>query len=106
MFGVWPEELKMSLDLKKLENCHELPDGRRIARCPACAESGGDRKMEHLVIFPDGRFACAAHQGDSAHRKQIFKIAGLRRPDQRCEFRVTVQPKSSWKPHWGAPPAK
>lgn len=87
----------MSLNLEKLENCQELPDGRRIARCPACAESGGDQKMNHLIIYPDGKYGCAAHQGDGNHRKRIYQLAGTGSPRTRREFRVTVHPKKSWK---------
>jgi hypothetical protein len=50
-----------------------------LARCPACAEGGQDRRAAHLVIFPSGKFACAAHPGDGEHRRRIFALAGLRR---------------------------
>lgn len=42
-----------------------------IGRCPACAEEGGDRHAEHLVIYPDGRFGCVAHPGAAGreHRR-------------------------------------
>jgi hypothetical protein len=51
--------------------------GKIVARCPACAENQQDRRAEHLVIFPSGKFACAAHPGDGEHRRRIFALAGV-----------------------------
>jgi hypothetical protein len=55
---------------------------KTTARCPACAESGNDKKGEHLVIYPRGSFACVLYPGDSAdaneHRKRIFALCGNR----------------------------
>ena len=67
------------LDLNKLEKVHRY--GRRhIARCPACAEGGGDRKGEHLFIGKDGRFGCVQFPGPDGtqHRKRIFELVGIR----------------------------
>jgi hypothetical protein len=71
----------MSLEISKLENVRSR--GKKInARCPACAESGHDRRGEHLVIDADGRFACVVYPGHSpdakAHRKRIFRLSGSR----------------------------
>lgn len=79
------------LDLGRLEKLRESA-GKLIARCPACAEHGGDRAGNHLVILPDGRFGCAAHSGDSEHRRRIFSLAGVqthqtRDPQQDREWR-------------------
>jgi hypothetical protein len=63
-----------------------LRGGKLVARCPACAEEQQDRRAEHLVIFPSGKFACAAHPGDGAHRRRIFALAGViaeRRMDEQ-----------------------
>jgi hypothetical protein len=70
----------MSLDVSKLEKARELADGGWQARCPACAEEGGDRKGEHLRIYPDGRFGCCVHPQDREHRRRIFALAGNRKP--------------------------
>jgi len=67
----------MALDLTRLERVRGTAGGKTTARCPACGEDGGDRKGTHLVIFPDGKFACAAHPGDGDHRKRIAALAGL-----------------------------
>ena len=83
----------MSLDHSKLENLTELPDGCQRARCPACASHGKDRKGEHLIIFADGRYGCAAHQGDEEHRKLIYRqvgLKGVRRPHIR-PFRIEAK---------------
>jgi len=83
----------MSLDLTKLEKLVELADGAKRARCPACAESGQDRKGEHLRIYPDGKFGCCVHAGDREHRQRIFALAGRR---ERQSIRVKVAaPKSA-----------
>jgi hypothetical protein len=70
------------LDVTKLEKVHKRGD-KVIARCPACAEAGGDRKGEHLFIWKDGRYGCVQFPGPdgSAHRKRIFKLVGV--SDQR-----------------------
>ena len=70
----------MSLDAAKLEKVRELAGGVVQARCPACAEGGGDRKGEHLRIYPDGRYGCCVHPKDGEHRKRIFALAGVRKP--------------------------
>jgi hypothetical protein len=47
----------LALDMGKLENVRERGN-KTIARCPACAEGGGDKKGEHLLIWSTGRFGC------------------------------------------------
>ena len=66
----------MSLDFSRIEKLVELGDGMRRGRCPACAEAGGDRKGQHLRIYPDGKFGCCVHPADNEHRKRIFALAG------------------------------
>jgi len=68
----------MSLDVTRLEKVRRNPTGKITARCPACAEDGGDRTGNHLVIFPDEKFACAARAGDGDHRKRIMALVGVR----------------------------
>lgn len=70
----------MSLDVAKLEKVRELAGGIVQARCPACAEGGGDRKGEHLRIYADGRYGCCVHPKDGEHRKRIFALVGARKP--------------------------
>jgi len=80
------------LDLSRLEHIRHA--GSRItARCPACAESGADRKGNHLAVFPSGKFACAAMPGDSEHRRRIFALVGVvdeheRYPEQEQHWRA------------------
>lgn len=65
----------MSLDVSKLQNVRCV-GGNITARCPACAERGGDKNDEnHLIIYPDGAFGCVAHQKDKEHRKRIWALA-------------------------------
>lgn len=86
----------MPLDLTKLENPTRLPDGNIRARCPACAAEGRDNKGEHLIIFPDGRYGCAAHPGDHKHRQRIYQLVGqhARRRDL-LGMRISVRPKGN-----------
>lgn len=84
----------MSLDLAKLELKRDLPGGVVQARCPACAESGGDRKGEHLRVYPDGRFGCCVHPKDGEHRKRIFALAGCRKP-RAFSVRVAKLPNAA-----------
>jgi hypothetical protein len=70
----------MSLDLNKLEKVREVGNGAIQARCPACAETGQDRKGEHLRIQPDGKFGCCVFPQDRLHRKRIFALAGDNQP--------------------------
>lgn len=67
----------MALDITKLQNVEKLPNNEIQSRCPACAAVGLDKKGEHLKIFADGKYACAANQGDKDHRKEIFALVGI-----------------------------
>lgn len=67
----------MPLDLARLEHVQHGAGGKVTARCPACAKNGKDRGGQHLVVFDDGRFGCAANPGDSDHRKQIYRLCGV-----------------------------
>lgn len=69
----------MSIDISKLENVKNTGN-KIVARCPACAESGQDKKGNHLIINNDGKFACVMFQGafGHEHRKRIFRLAGIK----------------------------
>lgn len=69
----------MSIDIKRLQKVRNL--GREIiARCPACAELGGDRTGDHLKIWDNGKgaFDCVVNQGPAGakHRRRIWELAG------------------------------
>ena len=51
---------------------------KMVGQCPACAEVGGDKQRNHLVVQADGRFGCVIHPGASgkAHRQRIFQLIG------------------------------
>jgi hypothetical protein len=68
----------MPLDRKRLENVKGKPDGSYTARCPACTASGGDSQGNHLIVFADAKYGCAAKQSDGEHRKEIWKLAGIK----------------------------
>lgn len=92
----------MGLDLSKLENIRHH-GAKVIARCPACAEAGNDRKAEHLFIEPGGRFGCVVFPGQDGrkHRQRIFELAGIktgapsgfkiRKPSSSVSEQKTVQ---------------
>jgi len=69
----------MGLDLAKLQKVKHH-GSKIIARCPACAEEGGDRKGEHLFIEPGGRFGCVVYPGIEGHnhRQHIFELTGIK----------------------------
>ncbi len=79
----------MPLDLSKLECVRVLGD-RTHARCPACAECGGDKKGQHLMIDAEGRFGCAVHASDPEHRRRIWTLAGGRA--RIPPFAIAVRP--------------
>lgn len=87
----------MSLDIRKIRVSRRLEDGTVLARCPACAAGGQDRKGEHLVVYPDGRFGCVLHPGDggSVHRKMIWEVVGERKPRLAVVIKFSVRPKES-----------
>ena len=69
----------MGLQIDLMEKTRTTGGGRIQARCPACAEGGGDTKGEHLVVLPDGRFGCCIHPGDKLHRQLIFALVGKKK---------------------------
>ena len=66
----------MPLDISKLVNYRPSSGGAHTAGCPACIEEGGDHSKNHLYISVDGRFGCLTHQGDKAHLRRIWQLAG------------------------------
>ena len=84
----------MGLDISKLEKVKRRGSST-IARCPACAEAGADRKGEHLLINDAGQFGCVLFPGQSGqqHRQRIFELAGAKEtPGKSFEVR---KPRSS-----------
>ncbi len=81
----------MSLDLSRLEKVRKRI-GKIVARCPACAEEDHDQNGEHLVIFPNGSFACVANPGEGGrkHRQRIYALASdpVLRKRGACVIRV------------------
>jgi hypothetical protein len=73
--------MNSSIDINRLEKIRR--HGRKIiARCPACAAEGGDRKGTHFFQNTEtGQFGCAKHPGDSEHRREIFRLIGI--PEER-----------------------
>lgn len=94
------QKSRMKIRIELLENRIELPDGRIQARCPACAAEGGDSKGEHLMVFADGKFGCAAYQGDKEHRRKIAVLVGVGEGGSARSHpcaRINVKPKPGWK---------
>jgi len=69
----------MALDILKLEKVKHR-GASTIARCPACAENGGDNKGDHLFINNEGGFGCVLYPREEGilHRKRIFELVGLK----------------------------
>lgn len=99
----------MSLDLRKLERVRRR-DGRVIARCPACAETGSDRSCDHLSIDDDGRggFSCVVFSGlqGTEHRKRIWKLAGLHEHPGCFHPLPSPRPKIAPRPTLKLPPLR
>ena len=86
------------LDPARLENVRTV-NGKTLARCPACAESGGDKSGEHLVIQPSGRWGCVKHPGAAGaeHRRRIFALVGRKNPaPQPARRSATRKPGRTW----------
>lgn len=75
----------MGLDLSRLEKVRRHGPNT-IARCPACAEAGGDRKGEHLFINEKGQFGCVLYPGQNGqqHRQRIFELMGAKEMPDKC----------------------
>lgn len=71
----------MTLAIAKLDNVKER-NGRIVAACPACRESGADRSGEHLVIMDSGKWGCIANPGAAGHehRRRIAQLVGVGAP--------------------------
>lgn len=69
----------MALNILELEKVKHR-GASTIARCPACAENGRDRKGDHLFINNEGRFGCVLYPREEgiSHRKRIFELVGLK----------------------------
>jgi len=82
----------MSLDISKLQNVRSR-GSKTTARCPACAEAGGDNKGEHLIMNPEGHFGCVVHAGNGPdakkHRRRIFMLCGDRQIKPLVISRIT-----------------
>lgn len=84
----------MSIITSRLEMVKHRQSGKIIARCPACAEEGRDKKGEHLAVWPSGKFACIANEGDAGadHRKRIFELAG-ETTERAIPVNITQKPR-------------
>jgi hypothetical protein len=81
------------IDINRLELVKKAANGKVTARCPACAQNGSDVNGAHLVIYPDGKFGCAANQGDKKHRQRIFKLAGVMSGEPRKPKPIPIKRK-------------
>ncbi len=93
---------QLSIDTTRLEKVRQTGN-KTVARCPACAATGGDRSGVHFFLnTADGKFGCSAFQKDTEHRREIFRLIGIkgerqpdpardrqRREDQRRERQAT-----------------
>ena len=67
-----------SINQAWLDNVNRRDDGSVIAACPACRASGSDKTGNHLKIEASGKFGCVANPGDGEHRKEIFRLVGIK----------------------------
>jgi hypothetical protein len=80
----------IALDPARLENVQRREDGSIIAACPACRASGSDKSGNHLKIEQSGKFGCAANPGDGEHRKEIFRLAGIKTTQKPAASRIVA----------------
>lgn len=64
---------------------------KMVGQCPVCAQAGGDKQRNHLVVQADGRFGCVVHPGPSGkeHRRQIFQLIGDKHGKSRQHLPAT-----------------
>jgi hypothetical protein len=70
--------MNATIDHTRLEKLRK--SGRKItARCPACAADDGDKSGVHFFQNTEtGQFGCAKFPGDKEHRRDIFRLVGIR----------------------------
>jgi hypothetical protein len=88
------------LEIGRLVNARRKEPNAWIAQCPACVESGGDSKGEHLFVHDDGGFECVACSGDKEHRSRILQLIGTENP----QFQISVRTRESSPPFLLASP--
>jgi hypothetical protein len=87
------------IDIKRLQLV-KRQGGKVIARCPACWEKGSDRNGDHLIVYPDGRFACCCHPGPRGeeHRQRIYALACATTLPPEATRKPLDPPLSAYKP--------
>lgn len=64
------------LDLERLSNQTDYGN-KIVCACPACRESGSDKKGNHLTIYKEnGAFSCVLHPRDKDHNRIILNLVG------------------------------
>lgn len=67
-----------TIDINRLEKVRRLST-KITARCPACASTGGDKSGTHFFQNAEtGKFGCAAFPSDAEHRREIFRLVGIK----------------------------
>lgn len=66
-----------------------------VAQCPACHAAGNDRSGEHFYLnAATGKWGCGCLPGDTEHRREIFRLIGIRgerRPDPERDRRWRLE---------------
>lgn len=91
------------LDFNLIEKLRAVGN-RHEGRCPACAETDGDKKGNHLSIDADERWTCIMFPGAEGkeHRSRIRALVGIkdgtnyRRPVRATYTKPVREP---WKPY-------
>ncbi len=66
----------MILELSKIESLKRGAKGSYVGRCPACAQDGRDKSGNHLIIYANGKYGCAANKEDKEHTNLIYQLIG------------------------------
>lgn len=82
-FNGRPHTYGSILDVSRLHGVHQNGKGIQAA-CPACRADGRDSAGDNLLIWPDGRYNCAAFIGhrpteNHEHNQRIYRLIGMER---------------------------
>ena len=95
----------MSLDSTRLEKVRQR-SGKLLARCPACAEMGEDRKCDNLMIWETGAYKCIKADVGTPHHKRIWELAGDHTTTAKTRPLLVPRPQSTVKASPVIPPLR
>ncbi len=83
------------IDLDKLENKFNQPDGTIISACPQCRLENRDKAGKHLKIWPNAAFHCIL-DGSKEHNHGILKLVGTESDEMAAQY-ISAPPEPKIK---------